>query len=173
MLCTRPWRAADAGPHTREPQRNHSQSLSTPAHRGLSRLRLLDATLADGREFLCSDRFTVADVNIAYALLLARGVGLEDKLQPQTLEYLRRLTAREGYVRERKRKSEGASAKKVLLLLSPRLARDALPLHPVRERSVRRPIHSLFFCARFVRAGTCEASRRSGGPTRRQELTQS
>jgi hypothetical protein len=32
--------------------------------RYIARLRLLDSVLADGRQFLCSDRLTVADINI-------------------------------------------------------------------------------------------------------------
>ena len=34
----------------------------------VARLRLLSAALADGREFLCGDRMTIADISIAYAL---------------------------------------------------------------------------------------------------------
>ncbi len=36
----------------------------------LARLKLLNETLNDGREFLCSNRFTLADISITFALYL-------------------------------------------------------------------------------------------------------
>ena len=42
----------------------------------LSRLKLLDQALDDDRQFLCSGRFTLADVCIAWTLFLGDGVGL-------------------------------------------------------------------------------------------------
>ncbi|WP_114520149.1 glutathione S-transferase family protein [Altererythrobacter sp. ZODW24] len=49
------------------------------------------------REFLCADRFTVADICVGYALFLARRIGLEEYLTPRLIEYLAALTAREGF----------------------------------------------------------------------------
>lgn len=50
----------------------------------IARLRLLDSVLADGREFLCGNRFTIADICITYALFLGTQLNLEGKYQPQT-----------------------------------------------------------------------------------------
>lgn len=51
----------------------------------------------EGREFLCADRFTVADICIGYALYLAKRIGLEDYVPPSLAEYRDRLMAREGF----------------------------------------------------------------------------
>lgn len=60
------------------------------------RLIKLEERLAT-REFLCADRFTVADICCGYALVLARSVGLDDGV-PQSLKgYRARLEARDGF----------------------------------------------------------------------------
>ncbi len=63
----------------------------------LSRLRSVDAALADGREYLCEDRFTMADISVGYALLLARTLKLDADFPPAIVSYWQRLTARDGY----------------------------------------------------------------------------
>ncbi|MCB2089710.1 MAG: glutathione S-transferase family protein [Sphingomonadaceae bacterium] len=63
------------------------------------RLIKLEQRLADGREFLCADRFTVADICIGYALVLARGIGLDDGVPQLLKDYRTRLMARDGYRR--------------------------------------------------------------------------
>jgi glutathione S-transferase len=65
----------------------------------LARLRLLDARLAEGREFLCGNRFTIADIAVTYALYLARYVGLADQLPATALGYLERMTQRPAFIR--------------------------------------------------------------------------
>jgi glutathione S-transferase len=62
-----------------------------------SRLRHVTRALAD-REWLCADRFTVADVSVGYALLLARTLGLDRKFSPELLAYWARLSGRPGFV---------------------------------------------------------------------------
>lgn len=50
------------------------------------------------REFLCADRFTVADIAVAYALYLSTLNGL-DHLVPKVLkDYRERMTARAGFI---------------------------------------------------------------------------
>ena len=62
----------------------------------IARLRLLDRTLADGREFLCAGRFTLADICICYALNL--GVSLDnDKYAPTTRAWREHMVARPAY----------------------------------------------------------------------------
>jgi glutathione S-transferase len=68
----------------------------------LARLRLLDNTLGDGREFLVGGRFTIADICIAYALLLGKtvtlnSVALSESYKPHTAAYLERMTARPAF----------------------------------------------------------------------------
>ena len=81
----------------------------------LARLRLLDNTLADGREFLVGNRFTIADICIGYALFLSQAfqltyksdkeamepVLLSDQFKPQTRAYLERLMLRPAFIRAR------------------------------------------------------------------------
>eukprot|EP01065_Artemidia_motanka_P036284 TRINITY_DN44198_c0_g1_i1.p2 TRINITY_DN44198_c0_g1~~TRINITY_DN44198_c0_g1_i1.p2 ORF type:complete len:232 (+),score=66.58 TRINITY_DN44198_c0_g1_i1:63-758(+) len=64
----------------------------------LARLRLLDSVLADGREFLCAGRFTIADILITYPLLLGRSFGFDKSYKPQTLAYLKRMTSRPAFL---------------------------------------------------------------------------
>lgn len=60
------------------------------------RLIKVEARL-EGREFLCGDRFTVADICVGYALYLARRIGLAEYLTPQLNTYLDRLMERDGF----------------------------------------------------------------------------
>ncbi|MEL6708740.1 MAG: glutathione S-transferase family protein [Pseudomonadota bacterium] len=50
-----------------------------------------------GREYLCADRFTVADVCVGYALILAAKVGLDEGVPDALKAYRDRVTSREAY----------------------------------------------------------------------------
>lgn len=68
----------------------------------LARLRLLDNTLGDGREFLVGGRFTIADICITYALFLGKtvtlnGTPLAYSYKPQTSAYLERMISRPAF----------------------------------------------------------------------------
>jgi glutathione S-transferase len=63
----------------------------------LSRLRHLTRALAD-REWLCAGRFTMADLCVGYALLLARTLNLEHKFSPEISAYWQRVTDRPGFL---------------------------------------------------------------------------
>eukprot|EP00966_Prymnesium_polylepis_P291450 6731765-Prymnesium_polylepis.1 len=73
----------------------------------VARLRLLSAHLADGRQYLCGERFTCADICVGFALFNAsadgllgsglRAAGREPlctRYKPETRAYLERLMAR-------------------------------------------------------------------------------
>ena len=47
----------------------------------VARLKLLEATLND-REYLCSDRFTIADICVSYAINLAGLLGINEAFKP-------------------------------------------------------------------------------------------
>lgn len=51
----------------------------------------------EGREYLCADRFTVADICVGYALVLAENVGLDEGVPDALKAYRERLTARPAY----------------------------------------------------------------------------
>lgn len=63
-----------------------------------SRLKHLTRALSDGREWLCAGRFTMADICTAYALLLAKDLGLDYKFSPEIAAYWDRCTARPAYL---------------------------------------------------------------------------
>jgi glutathione S-transferase len=67
-----------------------------------ARLRLLDAAIAE-REWLVDDRFTIADIAVGYALVLAESLKLGERcgreFAPQTAAYLERLKARPAFRR--------------------------------------------------------------------------
>ncbi len=44
----------------------------------LGRLRLVEKATSDGRDFLCCDRFTIADICVGYGLHLATSLGIDD-----------------------------------------------------------------------------------------------
>jgi len=63
----------------------------------LSRLRHLTRALQD-RDWLCAGRFTMADLCVGYALLLARDLKLEHKFSPEISAYWDRVSSRPGFV---------------------------------------------------------------------------
>ncbi len=62
------------------------------------------------REFLCTDRFTVADICVGYALILAESVGLDEGVPDSLKDYRARLTEREAYQRAFAREEAGRAA---------------------------------------------------------------
>ena len=62
----------------------------------VSRLKLLETTLED-REFLCSDRFTIADICVSYAITLADSLGIEQAFKPNIKRWTDMLFERSAY----------------------------------------------------------------------------
>ena len=62
----------------------------------VSRLKLLETTLED-REFLCSDRFTIADICVSYAITLADSLGIEQAFKPNIKRWTDMLFERKSY----------------------------------------------------------------------------
>jgi glutathione S-transferase len=62
------------------------------------------------REYLCADRFTVADICVGYALILAQSVGLDEGVPDSLKAYRERLTARPAYIRALEREEAGRKA---------------------------------------------------------------
>jgi glutathione S-transferase len=62
------------------------------------------------REYLCADRFTVADICVGYALILAQSVGLDEGVPESLKAYRARLTARPAYQRAFAREEERRKA---------------------------------------------------------------
>ncbi len=71
----------------------------------LGRAKSIETALSEGREYLVADRFTIADICVGYALFLASTLGIAAELGEQCQAYLKRLTAREDFLRARVRQS--------------------------------------------------------------------
>jgi glutathione S-transferase len=77
------------------PERRVPQAADDYAKWFLARTRAVVPALERG--FICADRFTAADISVAYAFLLAGQIGLADDLPPAARDYLARHQEREGY----------------------------------------------------------------------------
>jgi glutathione S-transferase len=64
------------------------------------------------RDYLCADRFTVADICVGYALILAGRVGLDEGVPDSLKVYRERLTSREAYKRAVAKEEAGQAALK-------------------------------------------------------------
>lgn len=84
--------------HFEEKDRRQPQVADDYARWFLARLRAIEAVTAD-REYLCAGRFTVADISVGYALMLARSTGLDGEFGPNVAAYWKRLEGRDGYAR--------------------------------------------------------------------------
>lgn len=85
--------------HLEPAERRLPQAANDYAQWFLSRLRSVDRTLADGREWLVANRFTMADVSVGYALLLAGSLGLDTKFPPAIAAFWQRCAARPAFHR--------------------------------------------------------------------------
>ena len=62
-----------------------------------ARLRRLNRFLADGREYLVDNRFTIADIDITYALHLGETLKIDERYKPQVRDYLKRMRERPAF----------------------------------------------------------------------------
>jgi glutathione S-transferase len=65
----------------------------------IERLEPIRRTLADGRKYLAAGRFTLADVSVGYALMLATLLGMGEALTGDLKAYDDRLRARPAYAK--------------------------------------------------------------------------
>jgi glutathione S-transferase len=82
-----------------EPEARRSRQVATDyAKWFFGRLRAVEAAVA-GSETLCAERFTIADISVGYALLLAERIGLAKDFGPAVTAYWQRLRERDGFCR--------------------------------------------------------------------------
>ena len=62
----------------------------------VARLNLLEQTL-ELREYLCSNRFTIADICVSYALYLAKSLQIEEAFKPNIKRWADMLFDRDGF----------------------------------------------------------------------------
>jgi len=72
----------------------------------VSRCKLLETTLED-REYLCSNRFTIADICVSYAFVVAKSLGIEQAFKPNITRYTNMLFERDAFKRSVEYKYEG------------------------------------------------------------------
>lgn len=73
------------------------------------RLRAVEARMAK-HEYMAADRFTMGDISVAYALLLAKDLGLDAQFTPGVAAYWARVSARDGYKRAFESQTRAARA---------------------------------------------------------------
>jgi glutathione S-transferase len=64
----------------------------------MARLRSVETAL-EGKEFLVANRFTIADIAVAYALFMGKRLGLNERYKPNCTRYLDAMMEREGFKR--------------------------------------------------------------------------
>lgn len=79
------------------PERRVAQAAEDYALWFGSRLRAAEGLL--GPEFACAGRFTMADISLGYAVMLALSIGLDEQVTPGMRAYFERLSARDGFQR--------------------------------------------------------------------------
>lgn len=69
--------------------------------------RLRNAELLLEGDHACSGRFTMADISLGYAVMLAQTIGLEEQITPGMAAYFERLSQREGFLRAKAAQGAG------------------------------------------------------------------
>ena len=91
------------------PERRLAQAVEDYKAFFAGRARSIETALADGREWLCAGRFTIADICVGYAAFLARTLNAEDALGEATVAWLDRCVARPAFGRARERQASPLS----------------------------------------------------------------
>ena len=71
----------------------------------LSRLRSVE-TAIEGKQFLVADRFTIADITVAYALFLGTSLGLDERYKPNCKRYLSEMMERPAFKSSREKQND-------------------------------------------------------------------
>ena len=64
----------------------------------LGRLKCVESAL-EGKDYLCSNRFTIADICIAYCLVLAKSIDIDEAFTPNIQAYWERVSKRPAFQR--------------------------------------------------------------------------
>ena len=87
-------------------ERRQPQVVADYSQWYLSRLRSVEAAI-EGKDFLVADKFTIADIAVAYALFLGTSLGLDERYKPICKRYLAAMMERPAFIRARERQLEG------------------------------------------------------------------
>lgn len=83
-------------------ERRLPQAVADYSQWFLSRLKAVELAL-EGKGYLCGNRFTIADIAVAYALYLGRSLGLDARYKPNCLRYLEEMIKRPAFIRAQAR----------------------------------------------------------------------
>ncbi|HBO15528.1 MAG TPA: glutathione S-transferase, partial [Porticoccaceae bacterium] len=78
------------------PERRLPQAVEDYGKWFIARLRRLNAHMI-GREYLCDERFTIADIAVGYALYFGELQGFSERYTDEVMAYLQRLKARPAF----------------------------------------------------------------------------
>jgi glutathione S-transferase len=90
------------------PERRVAQAAEDYALWFGARLRVAE-TMLQG-EYACAGRFTMADISLGYAVMLAEAIGLDEQVTPGMAAYLVRLSQRTGFQRAKAAQGSGKIA---------------------------------------------------------------
>jgi glutathione S-transferase len=80
-----------------EPEEKRNPQVAHDYRRWFAaRMRCVEEATAD-RRYLCADRFTIADICVGYALVLAQNLGIEEVFTPNTQRWWQTITDRPAY----------------------------------------------------------------------------
>ena len=80
-----------------EPEERRNPQVATDYRRWFAaRMRCVEEATAN-RRYLCADRFTIADICVGYALVLAQTLGIDEVFTPNTQHWWATITDRPAY----------------------------------------------------------------------------
>ena len=80
-----------------EPEERRNPQVATDYRRWFAaRMRCVEEATAN-RRYLCADRFTIADICVGYALVLAQSLGIDEVFTPNTQRWWDTITERPAY----------------------------------------------------------------------------
>jgi glutathione S-transferase len=91
------------------PERRLPQAVTDYSRWALARMRAYEK-IKGAAEYACAGRFTMADISISYAILLARSIGIGGDVPPSLSRYFDRLATRPAYERAQRAQTQAASA---------------------------------------------------------------
>ena len=106
--------------HQEPDERRQPQVADDYAKWFVSRLRSLEPLL-QSNHYICAGRFTVADISVGYALMLAEHLGLKPRFTPAVAAYWQRLRERPAFERALAAQAAAAQTQGVSLVASPDL----------------------------------------------------